>query len=90
MIIGILLGVPNTEQKKGTHERICRAWRPRGYVPRRSAKRSWKRGNPQQLQGHLRAALAELRQWVATTTATTAVETDGNDVQRQRKDTLDG
>ena len=52
----------------------------------------------QQLQEAMRAALAELRQWVATTAtppapapaAASAMDTDFDDVQRKRKDTLDG
>ena len=52
----------------------------------------------EQPQEHIRGALAELRQWVATTAtppapalaAASAVDTDLDEVVRKRKDTLDG
>ena len=53
------------------------------------------RGDPLQLQEPTRAVL-ELRQWVATTATPPApaadidLDTGDDDVQRKRKDTLDG
>ena len=52
------------------------------------------RGDPQQLQEPMLAALAELRKWMVTATppapAATTMDTDGDEVQRKRKDTIDG